>query len=221
MRLFGQVARDPGDAEPAAEAQVPGYGFSVHAKTRIGAADRSGRERLCRYLSKLAALVPPPRMHRTRYHGAWASHAKARAEVVPGPEPDGAAHRPGAAPRTRGRWAGRESSAALAPARLLLLGGSTCRGGVGGLGVLPILLAGLGPRGESEKCPRRQPRRVFESCATKRLHDRGTLRGKARQSGQSYCAALRLHLDALHRKADSRREAHQIRPASRVGVLRG
>jgi hypothetical protein len=37
------------------------------------------------FLSKLAALVPPPRMHRTRYHGAWSSHAKARREVTPAP----------------------------------------------------------------------------------------------------------------------------------------
>ena len=35
------------------------------------------------FLSKLAALVPPPRMHRTRYHGVWAPHARARREVVP------------------------------------------------------------------------------------------------------------------------------------------
>ncbi len=46
MRLFGQAAREPTGAEPAAETEVPGYGFSVHARTRISAADRPGRERL-------------------------------------------------------------------------------------------------------------------------------------------------------------------------------
>jgi hypothetical protein len=35
------------------------------------------------FLSKLAALVPPARMHRTRYHGLWASHAVGRSEVTP------------------------------------------------------------------------------------------------------------------------------------------
>ena len=35
------------------------------------------------FLSELAALVPPPRMHRTRYHGVFAPNAQARREVVP------------------------------------------------------------------------------------------------------------------------------------------
>ena len=123
MRLFGEAAHGERDVEASPEVQVPGYGFSVHAQTRISAHDRQGRERLCRYLtrpplaqdrlhllasghvrlglkrpwsdgttsvvfepldflSKLAALVPPPRMHRTRYHGVWSSHAKARREVT-------------------------------------------------------------------------------------------------------------------------------------------
>ncbi len=36
-------------------------------------------------LAKLAALVPPSRMNRVRFHGVLAPHAKARSEVVPVP----------------------------------------------------------------------------------------------------------------------------------------
>jgi hypothetical protein len=41
------------------------------------------------FLSKLAALVFPPRMHRIRYHGAWARRSKLRRLVSPKPEGDG------------------------------------------------------------------------------------------------------------------------------------
>jgi len=34
------------------------------------------------FMARLASLVPPPRMHRTRYHGLWAPHAAHRAMVV-------------------------------------------------------------------------------------------------------------------------------------------
>jgi hypothetical protein len=37
------------------------------------------------FLAKLAALVFPPRMHRVRYHGAWARRAKLRRLVMPHP----------------------------------------------------------------------------------------------------------------------------------------
>lgn len=39
------------------------------------------------FIARLAALVPPPRFHLLRYYGVLASHAAARAEVVPGREP--------------------------------------------------------------------------------------------------------------------------------------
>jgi hypothetical protein len=35
-------------------------------------------------LTRLCALIPPPRFHMLRYHGVLAGHANARAEVVPG-----------------------------------------------------------------------------------------------------------------------------------------
>lgn len=35
------------------------------------------------FMARLAALVPPPRMHLTRYHGVFAPHSKLRAAVIP------------------------------------------------------------------------------------------------------------------------------------------
>ena len=35
------------------------------------------------FISKLAAIVVPPRTHRTRYHGAWARRAKLKKQVAP------------------------------------------------------------------------------------------------------------------------------------------
>ena len=43
-------------------------------------------------MGRLAALVPPPRMHLTRYHGVFAPHSRYRAAVTP-------AHRGRGAPR--------------------------------------------------------------------------------------------------------------------------
>jgi len=34
-------------------------------------------------MARLAALVPPPRMHLTRYHGVFAPHSRWRAAVTP------------------------------------------------------------------------------------------------------------------------------------------
>jgi hypothetical protein len=136
IRVRGEAA---GDAkEFKAQGQVPGYGFSVHAKRRVSAHDRKGLERLARYvsrpvvaqdrlkllpngkvllelkrrwsdgtshfvfdaldfLSKLAALVPPPRTHRTRYHGAWARRSKLRRLVTPTPKTEESCDHSGAA----------------------------------------------------------------------------------------------------------------------------
>jgi hypothetical protein len=35
------------------------------------------------FMARLAALVPPPRAHLTRYHGVFAPHAALRAAVTP------------------------------------------------------------------------------------------------------------------------------------------
>jgi hypothetical protein len=53
-------------------------------------------------MGRLAALVPPPRMHLTRYHGVFAPHSRYRAAVTP-------AH--------RGRGAPRPSASGAHPAR--------------------------------------------------------------------------------------------------------
>lgn len=47
------------------------------------------------FVEKLAALVPPPRIHLTRFHGCLAPHAKMRSQIVPKPkrEPDSQATR--------------------------------------------------------------------------------------------------------------------------------
>ena len=37
------------------------------------------------FLQRLAALVPRPRLHLTRFHGVLAPHAKLRAAIVPAP----------------------------------------------------------------------------------------------------------------------------------------
>jgi len=35
------------------------------------------------FLARLAALVPPPRLHLTRYHGVFAAHSRYRAQITP------------------------------------------------------------------------------------------------------------------------------------------
>ena len=35
------------------------------------------------FIARLAALVPKPRAHLTRYHGVFAPHSRWRAEVIP------------------------------------------------------------------------------------------------------------------------------------------
>jgi Putative transposase len=39
------------------------------------------------FMARLAALVPPPRVHLTRYHGVFAPNSRLRAEVTPAGPP--------------------------------------------------------------------------------------------------------------------------------------
>jgi hypothetical protein len=63
-------------------------------------------------IARLAALVPPPRVHLTRFHGVFAAHAALRAAITPGGRGVGAAKRGAPAERpaskaVRMSWAGR------------------------------------------------------------------------------------------------------------------
>lgn len=51
------------------------------------------------FLAQLAALVPPPRAHLTRYHGVFARHAALRAAITPAGRGRGARDRASAAER--------------------------------------------------------------------------------------------------------------------------
>jgi len=51
-------------------------------------------------IARLAALVPPPRMHLTRYHGVFAPHSRLRAAVTPAHRGLGAAKQPPAGAAT-------------------------------------------------------------------------------------------------------------------------
>ena len=42
------------------------------------------------FIARLAALVPPPRVHLTRFHGVFAAHAALRATITPGGRGTGA-----------------------------------------------------------------------------------------------------------------------------------
>jgi prevent-host-death family protein len=51
------------------------------------------------FLARLAALVPPPRVHQTRYHGVFAPHHALRAAITPAGRGRGARHTDAAAER--------------------------------------------------------------------------------------------------------------------------
>src|SRR5690606_32880128 len=55
-------------------------------------------------MARLAAMVPPPRMHLTRFHGVFAPHSKLRAAVTP-------AHRGTGAPKPEVQPSGAEQPA--------------------------------------------------------------------------------------------------------------
>jgi hypothetical protein len=51
------------------------------------------------FIARLAALVPPPRVHLTRFHGVFAAHAGLRAAITPAGRGTGARERAGAPAR--------------------------------------------------------------------------------------------------------------------------
>jgi hypothetical protein len=51
------------------------------------------------FIARLAALVPPPRVHLTRFHGVFAAHAALRAAITPAGRGTGAQQRAAAAQR--------------------------------------------------------------------------------------------------------------------------
>jgi hypothetical protein len=53
------------------------------------------------FIARLAALVPPPRVHLTRFHGVFAAHAALRAAITPAGRGTGARKRAAAAERPR------------------------------------------------------------------------------------------------------------------------
>jgi hypothetical protein len=72
-------------------------GFSVDASVRIEGDDRAGVD----LLERLSRLISPPRVHRHRYHGVLAPHARLRPAVVAigrdGPDTDDKLSGPAAA----------------------------------------------------------------------------------------------------------------------------
>ena len=67
-------------------------------------------------MARLAALVPPPRMHLTRYHGVFAPHSKLRPAITPAGRGKGGENtKEGAQPRASGARMRRGRAGELAP----------------------------------------------------------------------------------------------------------
>ncbi len=74
-------ARNPDD--PSGDAPGKVSGFSLHAGVAAKAHQRDKLERLCRYVARLAALAPKPRVNLTRFHGVFAPNSQHRAQIAP------------------------------------------------------------------------------------------------------------------------------------------
>jgi len=89
--LCRYVARPPlcQDRRTAARRRACALHVQVGVEGRdLGRAPRPARCDLIEHsISRLCALIPPPRLHMVRYHGVIAGNASARAEVVPGRAP--------------------------------------------------------------------------------------------------------------------------------------
>jgi len=81
MRACGYVSRPPVAEERMA------LTASGHARYTLKTPYRDGTTHIVLepldLMARLAALVPPPRMHLTRFHGVFAPHSKLRAAVTP------------------------------------------------------------------------------------------------------------------------------------------
>ncbi|HMW53871.1 MAG TPA: transposase [Rhodocyclaceae bacterium] len=62
-----------------------------HAKHAAPGAPRLLRLSPTQFMGRLAALIPPPRAHLTRFHGIFAPHSKHRSRIIPEPSPAAAA----------------------------------------------------------------------------------------------------------------------------------
>jgi hypothetical protein len=85
-------------------------------------------------MARLAALVPPPRMHLTRFHGVFAPHSRLRAAVTPAHRGVGAASsqwliRPSRRHRGTWRWGGRSGSSACSASRSTPANAAAARSG--------------------------------------------------------------------------------------------
>ena len=86
------------------------------------------------FIARLAALVPPPRAHLTRFHGVFAAHAALRAAITPGGRGAGARKRAATRPATDGSRGGRGRSKFLSAngcdAEIQRDGDESCHDGV-------------------------------------------------------------------------------------------
>jgi hypothetical protein len=73
-RLCRDVSRPPLAVERLALSASGQVRYAPNTPYRDGTLDR---------MARLAALVPPARMHLTRYHGVFAPHSQLRAAVTP------------------------------------------------------------------------------------------------------------------------------------------
>jgi ribosomal protein S27E len=90
-RLCRYVSRPPVATERMA------LSSSGHVRYALKTPYRDGTTHLAieplDFMARLAALVPPPRMHLTRYHGVFAPHSKLRAAITPAHRGTGASKR--------------------------------------------------------------------------------------------------------------------------------
>jgi hypothetical protein len=70
-----------------------------HAKRSASGAPRLLRRSPTQFMGSLAALIPPPRAHLTRFHGIFAPHSKHRSRIIPDLAPSQLPNRTHRSPR--------------------------------------------------------------------------------------------------------------------------